>query len=360
MKRLMNSLFPALGAFMCLMLLSACDTVLQYPDDGAIEPPCTEREVTLRVTADISFAMLGEFEYDHYEGSLKGPGRNGLLDNGTKPHRLRFTLKAFDPSDKSPSPRPVHETVVTKEGFLEEEEVVKVTLPPGDYRIVIWADYVDINSVSDKYYDTSDFAEIILDDSEGHQGSNIYRDAFYGETSLKVPECGYGDVMADIVLERPLAKYTFESNDLREFMEEELSRRRMIEPQSGLKAPELSDYRVRMVYTRYMPCAFNVHTGKPADSRLGVEYSSSVSITADDRAQLAFDYVFTNGSETSIPVAMEVIYRDGTVVSRIPSFDVPLKRGHHTIITGNFLTTKSGGEIGVNPDFNGDYNVEIR
>ncbi len=338
------------SAIIIMSALSACDTVLQYPEEpgGGEESP---KEITLNISADKLLDLLGEYEYDSKKQA--SPTRVET-DN----HQFRMTLNVYRSDDKSEHPVSVYRAIFTYPVSSELEEVVRLELLPGDYRLVIWADYVDSGSEADKYYDTSDFSEIILNGNGdgGHSGSNNYRDAFYGETSLLVPKHPESEITASMRLERPMAKYTFVSNDLREFLNKETLSNRDADGTS----PALSDYTVRMVYTQYMPCSFNAHTGKPADSRLGVEYRSSISVIDDDKVQLAFDYIFTNGGETSVAVAMEVLYKDGAVVSRIPSFDVPLKRSHHTIVIGKFLTTKSGGPIGINPGFGGDFIIEIK
>lgn len=342
-----------------LLIASGCDTVLQYPDDN-LNPGDADKEVTLRISADTELSDFGEFEYDLSDPSNSLTTRSHPLFQASKPHHLRFIVRAFDAADKSPNPAILYEKIIPNPGAISDELTVKINLPAGDYRIVVWADYVDPDSSADKYYLTSEFAEIALDLSNGHYGSNDYRDAFFGETSIHIPAVIQDDLVASILLRRPLAKYTFVSTDLKEFLEEEVSRGRKSDSDAGLKAPQLSDYQVRIVYTRYMPSAFNIHNGKPADSRTGVEYRSLVSIADDNKARLAFDYIFTPESQTSVAVAMEVIHKSGIVVSRVPSFDIPIKRSMHTVISGSFLTTKTDGAIGINPDFNGEFNIEIK
>ena len=99
---------------------------------------------------------------------------------------------------------------------------------------------------------------------------------------------------------------------------------------------------------------------RPADSWTGVIYDSTIRAVNDDEAEVAFDYVFVNGSETAVTVAMEVYDLDDNLLARIPAFDVPLKRSKLTIVKGDFLTTRAGGEIGISPDFEGDFNIEIK
>lgn len=353
-----TTFFACFASIIILATLASCDTVLQYPDGEGIDPNHPEGKTMLHITADTKFALLGEFEYD-FENTYNTAAN--IARANIDSHTLRYTICAYDINEKAVSPIPKAKFTFTEPISDDIDTHKELEILPGDYRLVVWADYVDANSTSDKYYDTTDFAEIILKGNDGHPGSNPFRDAFYGETIVHVNLPNEPSTNAEVLLNRPAAKYTFVSNDLREFLDKEEARNKATSPDNApQQAPPLSDYTVRIVYTRYMPCSFNVHTGKPIDSRTGVEYHSLISAMDGDNAQLAFDYVFTNGTETSVAVAMEVIHKDGTVVGRMPQFDVPLKRAHHTIITGKFLTTKSGGDIGINPEFDGSFNIMVQ
>jgi len=345
-----------LHAMLAVSVLTGCDTVLQYPEPD--KPIVPDTKLMLHITADMEFAFLGEFEYD-FENPFNPTVNSSRA--GLDSHQLRYTVRAYDTKERASSPVPVATFRFTEPIGEIIDRWVSLDLDPGEYRLVVWADYVDNDSDDDKYYDTADFTEVILNGRDGHPGSNPFRDAFYGETNATVSQPGGPSTKASVLLKRPMAKYTFVTNDLREFLDRENARNRAgSDGRPPQQAPPLSDYVVRIIYTRYMPCSFNLHSGKPADSRTGVEYRSLISAMDEDKAQLAFDYIFTNGTETSVAVAMEVIHKDGTVVGRMPQFDVPLKRSHHTIVTGKFLTTKSGGPIGINPDFDGDFNIEIK
>ena len=122
----------------------------------------------------------------------------------------------------------------------------------------------------------------------------------------------------------------------------------------------LSGYGVRFIYPMYMAFSFNMFTDRPADSWTGVRYESRIQKIDDRTALMGFDYVFVNSHDTAINVMIEVYdLRDGEVVARIPALDVPLRRSHHTIVRGPFLTTKAGGAPSIDPSFDGDFNVPI-
>ncbi|MDE7402883.1 MAG: hypothetical protein K2M87_05685 [Muribaculaceae bacterium] len=375
MKKICVSLTACLYSMIVaalMLILTSCDTVLEYPEGGGYNPEHPHGKVILSIKTDLNYDFLGEYNYDFnnpFDLQLTTRGNSHWMV-AEAPHQIRYLLKAYNIEDKSVSPEAQETFTFTSPIESSFQETLNMELLPGSYRLVMWADYVDLGGAEDKYYNTSDFSEIILNGEDGHYGSNAYRDAFYGETTVTVVGAMEADVYAEIELKRPVAMYTFVSTDLDEFLESEISRT-VGESGNGSRsphdatgssqqAPPLNNYKVRIVYTKYMPSSFNAHTGKPVDSRLGVEYDSRITLDEQGRAKLAFDHVFTNGVDTSVAVAMEVIHSDGTIVARMPQFDVPLKRSHHTIVTGKFLTTKSGGEIGIQPDFDGEFNIFIQ
>lgn len=357
-ERMLSILSRPVQMFIMMIMviaLTGCDTILQYPEYPGVDPTRPNGSLELTLDFDCEFGMLGEYEYDYENPSNSLQSRSGRAD--TESHLQRFVINAYPAGDNSSKPVPVWSRTFTTAIEGNRSRTVGIELPPGDYRIVVWADYESKDSSTGNYYDAREFHEIILSNANGHPGSNHYRDAFYGETSVRVNTSTEESAQGKITLRRPMARYTFISTDLREFLDKEGSRTK---GGAHLPASSLADYKVRMIYTRYMPCSFNAHTGKPCDSRLGVEYRSVPEVLDTDKAQLSFDYVMVNGTSTTISVAMEVIHKDGTVVGRMPYFDVPLLRSHETIVTGKFLTTKSGGDIGINNKFDGEFNIEIK
>lgn len=333
-----------------------------------IEPEPPGRDFRLNIKCDLSLPLLGEYEYEL--GNLARSRSRGP-DDALLPHDARYTLQMFSLTRAGDVVRTPDTTIVFSKSYAADlDTIINVTIPDGDYRLYAWVDFVETGTLADKYYDTSDFEEIILADRYNHSGSNPWRDAFVGsaETSVQSRADDGTPVLvpvneAHIDLERPLAKYQFISTDLRRFVEQSRSKAEAkSDPDSRepSRAPSLSDYRVKMMYTRFMPCSFNMFTNKPADSWTGVVYDSTIRALNDDEAEVAFDHVFVNGSETAVTVAMEVYDLDDTLLARIPAFDVPLKRSMLTIVKGDFLTTKAGGAIGISPDFDGEFNIEIK
>ena len=164
-------------------------------------------------------------------------------------------------------------------------------------------------------------------------------------------------------MKRPLARFRFVTTDVGEF----LSRREGM----GLSGPlpvrpegvtaALGDYRIVVRYTGYMPSVYNAVTDKPIDSSVGRWFDGVVKGIDTSTAELAFDHVFVNGSQTSVQVALDVYSRhDNTKIASTVPIEVPVVRGKLTEIRGPFLTSEAAGGVGIHPGFDGDFNIEIK
>lgn len=221
-------------------------------------------------------------------------------------------------------------------------------LAAGDYTVKVWAALTESEG-GRSYYDTDNFGEIRL--SGDHAANTDYRDAFRGTVDITVePQIALGvPDRSTIKMERPLAKYEFVLTEMQSFLE----------ANGGV----LGDYEAVVYYTGFMPCAYNMFTDRANDSSTGVTYRSDIVRRGGDEATLCFDYVFVGVSETAVQLRMELRRKsDKSVVSRTEELRVPLLRGDVTVVRGVFTTTSSGGSggVGVEPGFDGDFNIEIK
>ncbi len=254
---------------------------------------------------------------------------------------------------------------VTKDEIDELDHTLELELAPGVYHFIVWVDYVDDGCADDKYYDTSNFEEICL--LGEHCGCTEFRDAFYGTADAEVSA---DNTETQVTMERPMARYNFVSNDLGEFITRVLQMRAEKaaleggDPASvddeGTRAVNLDDFKVVFKYTGFMPSSFNPFTNKPSDAATGVKFESTLSQINDSDVELGFDYVFVNGSESKVPVAVEIYDKDGTLISSTDPVDVPVVRSKYTTVRGNFLTSDASGSVGIDPGFDGEWNYEVK
>ena len=244
-----------------------------------------------------------------------------------------------------------------------------LVLAPGDYDIWCWSDYAYVSDGSAVYYDDSNFAAITY--RKPYEGDTDLRDAFRGKTSFTISEPGYYQaetVYATIELRRPFARYKFIANDLADFIITEQSRGKLVSPEyddnpltdGSPRWARLSDYKVRIIYPLYMPAVFDNFLNNPTDSWTGVSFDCRMVQLSADEAELAMDYVMVNGDESSVQVMLEVYDPDGMAIARTNTISIPTKRNRTTLVYGKFLTTLRSDGVGIDPDFAGDYNIELK
>ena len=240
---------------------------------------------------------------------------------------------------------------------------VSMEIGEGSYRFIVWADYVDGGKEEDKFYATGDFKEITLA-GESHCGNNVFRDAFRGEATATVASGDGTPQEITVEMERPLARFQFVTTDLETFitnaLKEQEARDGAEKENSPTKAVNLDDYRIVFRYTGFMPSAFNAFTDKPIDAVTGVSFTGRITRLSDTEAELGFDYVFVNGTESTVPIAVEVYNLENELLSSTDPIDVPLERSKLTIVRGPFLTTQASGGVGIDPGFDGEWNYEIK
>ena len=105
-----------------------------------------------------------------------------------------------------------------------------------------------------------------------------------------------------------------------------------------------------------MPDAYSMNTDKPVDSSTGVMFESTLRKLSESEASMGFDYVFVNGKKTTVTIQIGIYDNEGTQLSLTDPIVVPLKRSHHTILTGMFLMSEASGGVTINPGFDDDYN----
>ena len=287
----------------------------------------------------------------------------------TSGHDIRYTNNAYRNDDGRGNSRVAEETfILTKSNHANLNHTAQLELEEGTYDFRIWADYVEHGSDDDKYYDTSNFSEIILANKDNHPGSNDYRDAFRGYASAQIAAKGDNQVTAE--MKRPMGKFKFVSTDVDLFLSrvvEMMQNRGLLadvdmasDSKAAIQSINLNDFKVVFRYNAFMPCSFNMFTDKPADSWTGMSFTSNMQIENEKEMALGHDYIFVNGTTTTLSLSVEVYNKEGELLSSTRPIDVPIVRSKLTVVRGEFLTSKATGGVSINPGYDGeDYNIEI-
>ncbi len=328
-----------------LCFLISCD-VHEWPEYS--EPV----KKTIRLKLDFDTSM-----------SEKEVFYNARSVNEIGDYEMRYVLRAFavesDESGRSVSRNAIWEYVFTRKVSFNDYDTfvdVPIELPAGDYSLMAWADFVKAGTTDNYFYAPDNFAEIIL--LGNHKANTDMRDAFRGKSEFVLSR-STGEIV--VHMSRPLAKFSFVSTDLQKFIDKELEarNRNASRGDEDSRSLDLDDYKVMFYYNGFMPCAYNMFTYKPNDSKVGVNFESRITVTEKSEALLGFDYVFVNGTEATASIILALFDEDGKEIFTSNPIPVPIKSARHTIMRGEFLTTDTSGGIGINPDFDGEYNFEI-
>ena len=344
MKRILSYV-----VFITLLLFSSCD-VHEWP---------VKRE-TMPVHVSLNFhAEMGEQDF-FYEG-ISSRSMSDAYD-------MRYVIRAYPISEDGTVSKDYDVEFIFANTDVElggnYNYNTNVDLPEGVYRLIVWADFVDEGSTFHKYYNCENFSSIVLNGA--HTGNTDYRDAFSGSADVTIVSCVEEEVeIQEIAVEmkRPLAKYTFISNDLGEFIEKELIRTRgesFDGEEEGSRVINLDDYKVVIFYPMYMPNTYNTFNDKAVNSASGVRFSSKITRVNDSEASLGFDYVVINDDpDAKVTVSIGLFDNKGEQLAMSDNFNIPLKRSVNTIVRGKFMVVEAGGGISIDPSFNGDHNIVL-
>lgn len=340
-----------------LFLLTSCN-VHEWPSEGTNPSP------------DAPFYQVSfSFETDMDEQVYFYDSRSAeIIEN----YEMRYTVKAFPYVDarnqdgtRSLSRSAMWSHTFTRAVSLNDYDcTVDLQLPEGEYTLMVWADFVKKSTSTHYFYNPDNFSEIVLHGE--HKANTDFRDAFRGTLSLELfhPDTEARSQEIVIKMERPLAKFTVVTTDLQEFFEREEEAARKRSESRGEEYDEsrgisLDDYNVVFYYSGFMPCAYSMFTDKPIDSKTGVQFHSKLEQISDTEARMGFDYVMVNGTDASVMVTMGLQDAEGNLVSMSDEINVPLNRSVNTIVRGRFLMQEANGGIGIDPDFEGDYNIIV-
>ena len=348
MKSMRMAYMAAAAGALSLCALSSCD-VHEFP---AEEPE--SHSVVLNLDFRTALPLYQTIEYT----------RSGKASAMPADYDIRYQIRVYKTDNEGEIASEDYTALtVTKDDVTDPDHRVSMEIGEGSYRFIVWADYVDNDSDADKFYTTGDFKEITLA-GDGHCGNNAFRDAFRGETVAAVTAENGVTQEITVEMERPLARFQFVTTDLETFitnaLKEQEARNSAEKGNSPTKAVNLDDYRIVFRYTGFMPSAFNNFTNKPIDAVTGVSFTGRITRLSETEAELGFDYVFVNGTESTVPIAVEVYNLENELLSSTDPIDVPLERSKLTIVRGPFLTTQASGGVGIDPGFDGEWNYEIK
>lgn len=334
-------------ALVLTIVLAGC--VHDYPsmtEDGeeGIDP--TLVEVNTEVTLDLELVPLEIITQKNARSGTTKARAGEQTD-----YRRRFIIEAWREGKPTARQVTVMDTAEEEDGDGKISLPIRLKLHALDYTLAVWTDYVAAGTTDDLYYDTKDLQYVACRDP--YTGSTPYRDCLYGTAALDLRQ--YRDawnakVQVKVELVRPLAKYELIATDVKDFLRKTKKQR-----------ADDETFTITFSYGFYLPTVFNVLSGKPADSRTGIAYTTPLTVPTDGQEEctIGTDFVFVNGEESFVKLSMEIRDGDDNVISRTTGLEVPYRRGHLTTVRARFLTNEMQGGVDINDEFDGNIDFDL-
>lgn len=334
--KLMKYISKLMSILVCLHLWS-CD-VHEFPH------PIPEDEnisFILHLDYDTTLPYYRTIEYSEDARSID-----------SQQYDARYIVKVY-PAVSESGTKELYSFVFTKADVNELDHSVTLDLKKGNYKFIVWTDYVIEGTKTDYLYDTSTFDKISLKGNK-YQGNTDLKDAFKGTITTEVSA---NLTEALVLMERPVAKFRFISTDFDRFMSQVIESQAV---ETASKTVSLEDFKIVFRYQGYLPNAYNLNSDQSSGSLTEKEFESVVYKISDSEVEMGFDYVFAQSAETSVYITVEISDTEGNVLSSFTTIEIPLLRGKLTTVNAKFLPSQSDGGAGIDPDYNGDINIEIK
>lgn len=332
-----------------LTMFLGCD-VHEWPD------PKKQIEVCLDVEFDTQMTMWNHLrvENDVEEVSL-GPTYDHTLPQGA----IRYTVRAYELDGNGK----ILPTVKAEKSFVRDvadgyECKENIIIPPGNYKIMVWADFLEPER-EEYFYNVDSFEAVQL--LGKCTGCNDYRDAYRGIEDALI-ETDIIDRAPDtlkIHMERPMAKIEIVSTDLMEFVNKEHTRMSAVMGEQGPVKVRVEDYKIVCHYVGYLGSTYSLLSDATVYSEQGARFNSTIQPISDQEASLAFDYVYADEERGYVTLQIALYSKDDDLLAMSSSVVVPIKRDHHTVVRSKFLTTKESGGIGVDPGYDDEFNIVL-
>lgn len=321
-----------------MLFATSCDSIHEFPDEYSANPTLVNLDV--KVTFNIN-------DLSNMSSIMKS---RSITDDQC----LRFIFEIYK-YDNSERPIIRRETTVNQINPHDVDLNETFSLNATKYYILIWADYLDRNKISDQFYNTQSlysisFIEPFISDTDN-------RDCFVGIANADL--ISYRDewnshVEMTIPLFRPVAKYVLIANDIDKYMAQIQTKE-----QSTKSTTDINSYTAVIQHPGYIPNSFNARTNQPNDSRLGLRYLSKCQLLNSKEALICLDYPLVNGAKSQTKLNLQLYDNQGKLINQIEDITFPIKRDSLTVIRSDYFTRKYAPGININPDFEGNIDITL-
>lgn len=312
----MFSLIFLVSTVSVMLLLNGCSGQQDSPDFD--EDWCLDPNFRSSLVVDVD--VNGSFS--HYVGMDSVFRTRAALDDASLKHYVVVYSKTKD------SP------VAQSEGF---GNVHHLSLKPGKYTLVTWADYELKDEGKSLNFYTDDFSELLLKNKYSYEGASPVKPGYRGIREVSV---AYTSDTVRVAASPAMGLYRLIATDTVEYV----------------------PAKTVVKYTSKIPSSINLRDGKFNWWWNNISFSY-----LPEGNLLAADHLLSQPEETSVTVSVEVYDEKGYLRARKKNLVIPLVNGGITTVRGNFLSVLdsepdevSGNGVSIKTEWDGDIEIEIK
>lgn len=316
--RLYTFTFPSLLAV--ALLLSGCSEHVEPPEDDCLRPDYRDK---------VAFSLSVDDSFFHHKDVESYPEETRAVD-----YPIRYVVSVYDPStlqaysvrSDDSEEEPVYPKPVAS--IISDSPEFSLSLSPGKYRVIAWADYEPTERSDNHYFHVDDFTDMLLVDKFGYKGDDDYKNGFSVARDITV---SYRTPTVEMTLSTMMAQYRLTASD----------------------SPDFAVGRIAVSYPEGVPASMNLLTDKICHHWSGILYHASEGdlITADN--------ILAETEELTLTVKVEVYDQSGVLRARRNAIQIPLIRGGITNVKAQLFTVKEGekepdnssGGMGINDKY---------
>lgn len=318
-----------------MFVAAAC--VHEYPKQE-IGPTRVETRITLTTTTPFTHSSIPD---------TRNEGDMGCIYFVVELHRDEF--------GSSPAIR--RETGIEKSDNGSATIELTEALAPGKYKCVAYAAAASDTEGNGMIFNLDDLADIHFE--EGYVGNTDAKECYEVRFDLDVKADGSTtDIAVEKVMTTPMASVEAISTDADLFLRNETGRIE-ISAASETSGEIWDDYYAVWKFDLFHPVRYNAYTGLPNKAETMVSFRSDITPLSATEASLGMDYIFVNGDRSQITLTLEIYDRQDNLINTHAGINADIERGKTTVISGEYLTDRNEPGVGIDPDFDGDINIEI-
>ena len=125
---------------------------------------------------------------------------------------VRFIIEISGQDENGDRGRLLEKKVQSYKPASNGQYPINLELADGKYYITVWMDYVDENSVEDKYYETNSLSSISV--NTPYVGNDDFKEVYVAQQVIEVS----GAATLDMTLKQPMGKFEFITTDIEKFL----------------------------------------------------------------------------------------------------------------------------------------------